>query len=222
MATRFYLIGWVNATTVPDVTPPFDAMWEQTGNAVRRWMTPSTLGKHGGSDTVSPTLTISSTDDHLAFQFISEPLDAVLIQGTFGIAMRGIESDIGANVSLGVVARVMGGDDTVRGTLCTIDPGDVEFVTGYESRMVTGVAITPVVAQAGDRLVVEVGGVVSTVTAPSPTFGINVQAGANGNDYTISGDAVARNTWIEFSQDLWYTPINRSVRPAMFAPGIAR
>src|SRR4051812_1922964 len=120
MATRFYFPAEGSGT--PPVSPSFDGGWEQTGQATRlnllrktNLSTLSTLADNG-----TRTVPITTTQDILCNQFVSEPYPAINFDTSclFSLVIRVFESATTANVTLAIVAKVVSQDgNTARGTL---------------------------------------------------------------------------------------------------------
>ena len=223
MATRFYLPGGGSAP----ISPAFDAGWEQTGSAIR-----FPLVYKGAREKVitvnntTQTIPITTTQDVLNAQFVSSPIRRQLIAGTFSLVIRVGQTASTTNCTLAVVVRVVSQDGgTVRGTLFSVFGTDTAWALAAtpDTRIVNAQAVTPLVVEAGDRIVVEIG---ATATAPS-TSNTEVMRAVNDTataDYALtSGLTTSLNPWCEFSQDLFTgnTP-NRGLRPHPFSPGLAR
>jgi hypothetical protein len=209
MAQRFYPV--VNTTeAVPSISPAFDANWEVTGSATRR-----NLREKGNTVVLSNTNTslstvITTTQDYLAWQFISQPLPQInfTTADTIQIVAYANQSVSTANASLAYVIKIISNDGaTVRGTLLTQFAGSA-FGTSQASYSTGAVAFTGnVTAQAGDRLLVEVG---CHCAAPSTSATINITfRDSTTSDYAGSGTtSPGFNTWIEISRDIFALALN--------------
>lgn len=201
MATRLYGI----ANTAAPISPTPDAAWQSTTGFVSRSLS---LVKDATTETrAAVTVTSGANNETLAFQLISNPLDAQSVSGTVTIITRGRElagtDNIGARAR-GI--RVVSGDGTtVRGTCLaqgfhsvTTELGTT--IAGYPAA--NAQAISSVSAQAGDRLVVEIGyGMTTTGTSPQ----YDMVIGGNGTDHgTGEADATGTVPWIEFSANLTF------------------
>lgn len=200
MLVRFYM----QSSGTPDISPAFDAAWEQTGQAVRRWLVPKLASDDAVTALTDVTVTvpITTTQNILAGQFVSRPFvrqralwNAVSTEG-IKLIVRVSESATTANAHLNYVVRVISADGgTVRGTIGSIQNTLLEFPTTAATRIRDG-ASTAVTVQAGDRLVVEVGLLASGPTAAqSATFRFGSNAGSD-FAYT-SGLTTDLNPWIE-------------------------
>ena len=221
MPTRFYFPAeGSGAPTIPN-NPGFDAGWEQTGQATRlnllrksRLSTPSTIADNG-----SRTVPITTTQDVLCNQFISEPLPAGFrfdTSMTFSLVIRAFENATTNNVTLAVVVKVISQDGlTVRGTLFSTFNTDTEFAVSASAatRIVNAQALTALTTQPGDRLVVEIGG---HAAAPTAAGSYTMRQGNSAaSDFALtSGLTTDLNPWCEFSAVLWDSDLNnyRSVR----------
>lgn len=209
MATRFLLPA--EGSGAPSVSPAFDAGWEQTGQATRLKL----LRKTGLSalstlaNTGTRTVPITTTQDILGNQFVSDPIPPQRIIGTVSYVSRVLESASTANVTLAVVLRVVSQDGgTVRGTLFSTFNTGTEFGTSASTRIVSAQAVTPLTTQPGDRLVLEVGGHAAGPTAGT-TYTMRFGTSASSDFALTSGLTTDLNPWLELSQDLWAgLPVN--------------
>ena len=206
MATRFYFPA--EGSGVPNISPAFDAGWEQTGQATRLKL----LYKQGLSDlsTIGAngtrTVPITTTQDILCNQFVSDPIPTQRIDTDCLVSMviKCLESATTANVSLALVVKVVSQDGaTVRGILYSNFNIDTEFATGSAAtRIRSQVAVSLVTTQPGDRLVVEVGGHAASPTAAT-TYTMT-QGDNNAADYALTTALTTTlNPWIEFSKNLF-------------------
>lgn len=207
MASRFYL----SPTVAADVSPSFNGGWEQTGQATRRKMYLKTTLSVVETLTSSSAITvpITTTQDILCYQFVSDPLPAQRLIGTCSFVMRCIESATTANVTLaGVLAVVSGDGSTVRGTLFSTFNTGTEFATGTAAtRFWVTQALTDLTIVQGDRLVLEIG-----AHAAGPTAGTTytMRSGySSATDLAYStGVTTDNNPSLELSQTLFGTPFN--------------
>src|SRR6188768_4077924 len=167
MATRFQ---FDNITTSPLNALGFDASWEQTGGADRRYSP-----RKGKANTFSApanqtaqTVPITTVQQILSRQYTTEPLHSpTSISGTFSMVLRVLESATTANVFLAFVLRAVSNDGSVvRGTLASsMTNAGTEYAATAATRIFSAVALTPVDLIFGDRLVLEVGGHAQAPTA---------------------------------------------------------
>jgi hypothetical protein len=222
--TRFHL---ANHGAAP-VSPAYDSGWEQTGQADRVLLLAKARSEVRDTLANSTTITvpITTTQDILCRQFVSEPLPAVRIAlGTSGLnlVVRAFESATTANVTLAVVVKVVSNDGTVvRGTILSNFNNDTEFALSAAAatrRAGAGLATTAVSAQFGDRLVVEVGGHAAAPTAAT-SFNLRFGNSATSDFANSSGLTTDLNPWVELSQDIWGEPFN-NFRSARAGDGIS-
>lgn len=168
MATKFYLTNSAAA-----VSPPFTSSWEERANADRARMATSKTGGSVQARSVPGPAVGSSDKETLVRQCVSDPIGAQTISGTLKAVIPARFGSTNGAVKGMVVAKVVSGDgQTLRGTLLA------EAAAGYgadwprraagaaevtfQNRRFhsgTGTALTSVVAQEGDRIVVEIGAV---------------------------------------------------------------
>lgn len=200
MATRFYLLN----SGAPVVSPAYDSDWEQQGQMDRVALVRKTL-----VETVTTladktiTVPITTTQDIGSRQYVSGPLRATRISGTFALVIRCSESANTANAHIAISLRVCSNDGgTFRGTLYSVFATATEFTTAAQTRIISNVTLTDQVSQFGDRLVLEIG-----VRAAAPTAAqsaIHRFGNSAASDFALtSGLTTDLNPWCEFSQDLW-------------------
>ena len=205
MATRLYYV----ASTVPAQSPPFDAGWSSTADAVRR-----TLAGSQGAATETLSGSVGNTSTALVVQLVSPPLAAQTISGSFTLVSRGRELNTTDNVNQRWRSvRVFSADgSTLRGTLNSygVTGSTTEFAATLagQPHAVNG-SLSPVVCQDGDVLVVEVGyGLSGTGTTPQ----WEMVLGGTGTDHSTSiNDASGSVPWVEFSADLAFQPPGSTV-----------
>ena len=200
MATRLYGV----ATTAAPITPAFDANWQDVTGAARRGLS---LSKDAATETrAAVAVTSGAGNETLGFQLISDPLEAQTITGTVTLVTRGRELANTDNIALRMHSiRVVSNDGTTyrspnliafgSGTLTT------ELTNALAGRVhLNVVAVSSVSAQAGDRLVVEIGYGMNT-TGTTPQYDMVI--GGNGTDHTTTdGDTTGTVAWVELSQNL--------------------
>lgn len=223
MATKFYL----PSTGSSPVSPSFQAVWDVTTSAFVRKMSPTKANSSLANDHY--TNGIATTVDRLHGQYISDGIQGGLIQGTvYGIIKCG--EDNGANNAQpqAVIYVVDNAGTTVRGVLVPEWTGG-NVTASYEFNVISsganagsqepfplqcgnggGVAIvpyavTPVLAQDGDRIVFEVGH--TAFASSSARWGElrwgDTTGGADLNTTEGQTGATSSNAWLEFSEDLF-------------------
>jgi hypothetical protein len=202
MAERFYFP--VEGSGTPNISPAFDAGWEQNGQAGRLILVPkfqvsvpSTI-----ASSATKTVPITTTQDILGNQWVSGPIPAQRIQGTLSFSMRFLESATTANVTLALVVKIVDDTATARGTLFSTFNTGTEFAAALTSRGVVTQAITALTTLAGDRLVVEVGGHAAGPTAAG-SYTMSLGNSSATDLATGEADVAANNPWIEFSANLF-------------------
>lgn len=204
-ATRFYFPAEGSGT--PSVSPGFDAGWEQTGQATRLKLLykPTISSLSTLADNGTRTVPITTTQDILCNQFVSDPIPAQLIDTscTVSAIIRVLESAATANVTLALVVKVFSQDgNTARGTLFSTFNVDTEFATTAATRIQAATAVTAVTTQPGDRIVVEIGGHAAAPTAAT-TYTMRQGTSAASDFALTTALTTDLNPWIEFSRDLF-------------------
>jgi len=199
------------------VSPAYSA-WTKTADASRIRMV---IAK---SNTVITFYTFyasvgASPEYSLGMQYVSDPIDGQTISGTVKAQIICRESNAATDATMAITIKVVSNDGgTLRGTLLAIAASDLintsppEWTTTATNRRfldaseVTPVTLTPVVAQDGDRIVVEIG--MREVTTTSSRYG-RFWLGDDGASDLPEDDTTTdttMNPWIEFSQTIdWPT-----------------
>lgn len=209
MATRFYFCTPTAAGIAAPVVPLFSVTWTQNGNAgsvnVKRAL--QRKGFVGPITTLASSnlapLNAAATEDDGKSMHVSEPLPRQTIGGTISFVMSGLESAATDNISLAVIVRVVSQDGTVeRGVLLSNLNVDTELGTTAATRIINAAAVTPLLIEPGDRLVVEIGDHHAAGTTGKASAVFYGTSGAS--DFALtSGLTTTLNPWIEFSQDLF-------------------
>lgn len=208
MATRFWLS---NAGAAP-VSPAVDGGWEQSGQVVRALMMPKlrTRTLQALANASAITVPITTTQDIVGSQWISEPIPPQRIIGTVSLVVRVFENANSNNVTLAAVVKVVSQDGgTVRGTLFSTFSTGTEFPLSASAatRIVNAQAVTALTTQPGDRLVLELGG---HAAAPTAAGSYTMRFGNNAaSDFALTAALTTDlNPWLELSQDLWDADLN--------------
>jgi len=192
--TRLYF----SDTGTPGISPAVDAGWASFLNLIRRSLLSAKSGGEGFTSLLPGQVGVTPRC-HL--QAISAPLAAQTISGTIKLQMR--TRFITGSPTSQQGARVLSGDGTiVRGTLLAV--GQYGPATTYAASLrnktfADGDALTPVVCQAGDVLVVEVG---------HDSAGLHremIEIGAPSGTADLPEDEVEATQlvpWVEFSASL--------------------
>jgi hypothetical protein len=216
MATRFAL----SATAATPLTPAFEA-WTRTTEGVRRAMSPTKDGSAATSQTIWASGAAAANDSALARQYISDPLRAgitFVTTDTVKCYCRCMESAVNDNINRQPICVKVVSEDgtTLRATLLGlghVGPNTTEWISGTltNKTLADGDVLTAgYTTVAGDRLVVEVGGQVSSAGGTSVlgtmSFGANTtDLGENETDTT------ALDPWFEISRTLEFYGAAQSV-----------
>lgn len=209
MPTRFYFPA--EGSGAPALSPAFDAGWEQTGQATRlKLVRKSTLATVSAlADTGTRTVPITTTQDILCNQFVSDPIPPQLFDASVLVSLiiRVLESATTANVTLAAVVKIVDAQGVARGTLFSTFNTGTEFGTTQSTRIVAQSAVTPLATQPGDRIVVEIGGHAAGPTAAT-TYTMR-QGNAAASDFALTAALTTDlNPWMEFSTDIFGTKLN--------------
>jgi hypothetical protein len=199
--TRFYL---QNAAAGYDPATERGAWDDATQyNAIKLAKT-----KSGASTSNKPNESTTTTNwDVLAVKAVTDALPAnKTISGTLSWCLRIREGNTaGVNAYYHVHAFVTTGDsDTVRGTLLSDYIGSVEWGTTAAGMAVSAQALTSVNAQAGDRVVIEVG--YRAVNNESVSLWGQVYYGGTSATDLTDGVTTDYPGWFEFSMDPLQAP----------------
>ena len=211
MATRFYFPAEGSGT--PNISPAFDAGWEQTGQATRLKLLDKKQLSALSTITATGTRTVplTTTQDILCNQFVSDPIPPQRIDASnlFSLITTAITSNGTTNCTLAVVVRVVSQDGTiVRGTLFSVFGTDTAWSGASQTTyIVNNAAVTALTTLPGDRIVVEVGARTTSSTG-SGTYTLR-QGNDNAADYALTSSLTTiLNPWCEFSKDLFTPTIN--------------
>jgi len=207
--TRFYL----PASGTAPVSPGFGSPWNVTTSATRG---PAPTSKSGTSfsGAVNFSETSATRINRLARQWVSDRFGAGDISGTFSVVVLCLESSTNANLSLQCVIRVVSEDGaTVRGTLyaghalttevATAGAIGQEMGTGALTRIFNAVAVTPVTAQNGDRIVIEIGYRAHNTSASSYVGSFQWGDPTGTADYALTASLSTNLVpWVELSATL--------------------
>ena len=215
MATRFYFprIGGTPSAPPAPISPTQASAWNTVPAITRALLSPSKTGTQTSSETTATySETVTTVGNLLHKQFVSDPLSAQTISGTFTIVIRGGESAMSADASFQIVIRVLSNNgSTVRGTLfaghtaaLNTTPGALgcELPTSTSAFSLRNIALTSVAAQAGDRLVVELGHRYHNTSATSYGAFFTFHDDLITADFTVDGEKNSLVPWIEFSGNI--------------------
>ena len=194
MATRWY----TDNLNAPDVSPAYDAGWDETASAVRRKLLisiPTGINLYDFLDYCS----VDANAYYLLLQFVSEPVDS--ISATFPVSkavFRCAESNAKCNAFLHLVFRKCDGDGSNPVTIASMTD-DVEFASGTTpSRFIGASDLANQALSQGDRLIVEAGFYSSAGKAYASDYGKIYVTNHSSLDFPETDDSVASyNSWIE-------------------------
>ncbi len=200
--TRFYL----PSTGAAAISPTQSSEWDFTTGFDRLKLVTTKINSASATKAAADT-TATANRDALIRQYVSDGLEAQTISGTLKGRIRAQENATTANLRAQVIVRVLSNDgSTVRGTLYagdlttgTTNPTS-EFAATLTNRQYprgASVALSSVTAQAGDRLVVEIGYRKHAALSTTGTLSFGDNSGTDlAEDETTTA---ANNPWIEFS-----------------------
>ncbi|HTY13066.1 MAG TPA: hypothetical protein VMD02_02635 [Candidatus Omnitrophota bacterium] len=199
--TRFYL----TSTGTPPISPAYSASWVDTASASRLiCVTVKT-----NSPMANATNLYTGTGRGLDRQFISSPLSKQTISGS--VSGEVLSSSSKTTVSE-VIIRVCSSDGTtIRGTLLSTASSTNNFPASLTSRYTPKVlTLTAVSAEAGDRLLIEIGFNKTGTGNNTVTqrFGDN---GGTDIPYNETATDTTQNPWVQFSQTLTFAARRRAV-----------
>ena len=194
-------------------SPAYSSVWESVVNATRL---PLVTAPTNTPNTSRYTDKASASEpyDSLAGQWVGAPLATKALAGTFTLVMGAALSTSSRDAFLQCVIRVVSGDGSVvRGVLYAGQTQQVESATptdpnyefplfSHKVRLLTG-NLTPVAAQAGDRLVVEVGSRACNANTYNNSVQVTIGDSTSISDLPATVDADGSPTqgrpWIEFN-----------------------
>lgn len=204
MATRFYF----DSTNAPSVSPGFNSNWEQTGQALRRNLLSKAVDYPSTALTNNTvTIPITTTQDILAYQFTSMPMDRCSLGGLFIIVIRCAESATTANAHLAYALRIFRVDGTFTEVASSFATA-TEFAVTAATRLIGNNTTTISVGvsnqlQAGDRIIVELGIRANAPTAA--TTGTLRSGTAAATDFAFTSALTTDlNPWCQFTADLTF------------------
>lgn len=211
-ATRFYLANGVSAAVTPS---SWSAGWTTTTGGDGPWVCRTVNGGTANAD-LSNTNDASGTANFVVQgRFVSDALAAQTIDGTLIGVTWGNESNGAAQATFAVAAKVIKSDGTDRGVLLGVSASDLvdtlppEFNTGARTRICqdsaenTSLTLSSVNAEAGDRLVIELG---YRETGTSAAHTVVMRVGETGTDFghLSNGTTDSGVVWVEFSDTITF------------------
>lgn len=225
MATRLY---FANHRFQPALhVPAFDAAWDDTDDADRRYMDGSP-GTTSSADLIS-TKAAAGPLNCLVAQYLLPGLAAQTITGNVKGQCRFDSSSVTGDPSTQMVIRVWDPvTDTFRGTLLAAHSSATNASAGAEGYEIatnsanrklpsgwsgTGAALSSVAASLGDVLVVEVGAKFDEVAASSRQVTVHGENSLLLADLPEDETTVTDlNPWIEFSNTITFHPVAPVIR----------
>jgi hypothetical protein len=230
-----YFNSWIDPTGLTAGAPALSAQWDATGYTAgvgkRGLLRADPRSGLGVSTGVSGTKGVSTQPLNVpAYQFVSDPLPAGTLNGTFSIVVPAFESAATNDMWLQCTIRVISGNGTtIRGTAYTgqaqatptgtlTDP-QYEFPTNPgtpvfgQQRMLSGIALSSVSILAGDRIEVTLGARSSSTSTAINAFiyvtdaddvpDVDPMVGRQNIITPTSPGRFYRRPWIEFSADVY-------------------
>lgn len=211
MATRFYY-----TTTTSPLTPEFPAEWDLTDDVATFMLSRTPTRSASGNYLLTKGSTDMLNKDRLVRQFVSPSLVTGTLIGTVKGRVLAAESAAGNQLRSMMLIQVWDGACTkVRGTLYAGDltnllgdPVSEWALTTLTNRQMprgASVAVTPVAAKDGDRLVITVGYRVHTNSTSN--FNGTIRFGDDGTADLPENETTTTQTlrpWIEFSDTMLF------------------
>ena len=208
MATRFY---FTSSATTPPNSPGF-AAWSRTTEGVRRMMSIDKDGSAMANKSMWANGTAAANQSALAVQFHSIPLAAGInftTTDTIKCVIRCVESAANDNINRQPLCLKVYNGTTLQATLKALGaygPNTTEWNTSLRNKQLADgdTLNTNYTTVAGDYLVLEVGGQVSSAGGTSVTG--NMSFGSNSASDLAENETgtAANNPWFEISRDLTF------------------
>ena len=220
MATRLYF----TQSAFIEFSPTYDAGWTDTSEASRYQLANTKAASAIAAGTRVGPMSGTAGEKWLDRQYVSSPLAIGLtVSGTFKGQLMAREYNNGDDVNQ-IITKIWLCDSTggLRGVLFAIASAGptAEFISNASHRNKTiadGDALLPIVALAGDRLVVEIGASNSgAATTPEFSFKWGEAASDLPEDETQTTDGAG---WIELSPDLTFVSASGGAPNALMLVG---
>jgi hypothetical protein len=209
MATRFYL----PSSGAAAVSPAIDAGWELQVSSFARLATSTVKQSTAMAYTVDTNDGDLADKDKCCRQWVSEPIAAQTIAAqTVEFQIRCAEENSANNLFLALGLRVVSNDgSTVRGTLLAVTRDGLEMVvdgnldgsSNWVNRRLSATT-TQVVAQDGDRIVIEAGGGGDPSAGSAHRHGLRIGDAAASDLAEDDTSTTDDNPWLEFPNDLTF------------------
>jgi hypothetical protein len=203
VATRLYF----QSTGSAPFSPAFaDGGWERDSAAYAAYRT-STAKWNSALTTLSAVFGSTATSQTRYGAWVSPPLDvAQTISGTFSLVVgKCAETTTSGDAHLAYAVRVVDSAGAHRATLATVMATSTEFpvVANAATRIHNGTAISSFAANAGDRIVIELG--IHGVTPANETMQMRVGDPTGTADFALTAALTTDlDPWGEFSQNLTF------------------
>jgi hypothetical protein len=211
MATRVYFSGENTQEGSSGGVKPTASGWQVTSAGFNRGRLPWFSRYAKAFFNKAQSRVYATTESMILMQYVSDPLQAQAIAGTVKGQLRMLESNAAADKLVAIKVWIVSGDGTTaRGTLYANQGGvgttELDAVTLTNRRLFPGgsVALTPVTAQDGDRLVIELGTKMTGVVA---TYTSTIEIGDADGVADLPEDETTQaqlRPWVEFSQDILF------------------
>lgn len=211
MATRLYF----SATRVPSQSPGF-AAWTRTSEGIRRIMEDTKDGSTLASTTFWANTSPNANETCLAVQFISPPMTVGIAFGltdTIKCVVRTLESGTNDNINRAPIClKVVDDSGATQATLLSlahVGPSTTEWdnSTLTNRRLADGDLLLAIYTTvAGDRLVLEIGGQVSSAGGNTVTGTMQIGSSSGTDLAENETDQLANNPWMELSNTVTFAP----------------
>lgn len=203
MATRFYFA----AVTTPDISPAFAVQWVRNTEGARRVMSSTKDGSAMASATIWANGAAAAQDTALSRQFISAPMVAGVAfatTDTIKVQVRCMESAADDNIDrVNINLRVIAADgSTVQASLRIIQGTLAEWNTALRNKTLSTLVNNAYTTVAGDRLVMEIGGKVSSAGGSTVTGTMSWGSDSGTDLPEDETTTAANNPWFEISRDI--------------------
>ncbi|WP_460558809.1 T9SS type A sorting domain-containing protein [Ferruginibacter profundus] len=199
--TRFYL----NLNTAATLTPAYNAGWNVTTGATRYAMNTTRDGSAITSKT-SSSITGIATGRCLLDQWISDPLAAQTITGTFTGQIRYQLSSATSTTGQGFIyLRVINADGSIATEVGSATTTTLSATT-LTNRTMIALPVGTLNITAGQRICIDLGWSYNIVAAVNRTCTIS-RGSAAGTDLAVDNTTTTgNNPWVQFSQTLAFLP----------------
>jgi hypothetical protein len=211
MATRFYL----PSSGAAAVSPAYDSGWEYTEIATRLKTVRTRI--NSSMTTVNYSTLRSGAVDICYRQYVSDPISAQTITAqTIKFQIRGLEANTKNDAMTAIAVRVVSNDGSTQRGVILAGRDTLELSTSLQNRQYSATS-TQVVAQANDRIVIEIG----VYANPWKSGNYNNSLSIGDNSSTDLGEndteTTANNPWVEFANTISFAVDNGMTARDLFA-----